>query len=116
MIRRPPRSTLFPYTTLFRSHPHRSGTLVLVHNGIIENYATLKARLHQEGYRFESETDTEVMAHMVARNRKDGRGLEGAERAAIKEVRGSYAIAVLCEAEPQTIIAARSGCPLVVGM
>jgi len=98
------------------AHPHRSGPLVLVHNGIIENYAALKARLHQEGYRFESETDTEVMAHLVARNLKDGRGLEGAVRAAIKEVRGSYAIAVLCEGEPQTIIAARSGCPLVVGM
>src|SRR5438445_234034 len=98
------------------AHPHRSGELVQVHNGIIEYYAALKARLHQEGYRFESETDTEVMAHLVARNLKDGRGLEGAVRAAIKEVRGSYAIAVLCEGEPQTIIAARSGCPLVVGM
>src|SRR3989442_814384 len=93
------------------AHPHRSGSLVLVHNGIIENYAALKARLHQEGYRFESETDTEVMAHLVARNLKDGRGLEGAVRAAIKEVRGSYAIAVLCEGEPQTIIAEPSGCP-----
>src|SRR5947209_19742664 len=98
------------------AHPHRSGPLVLVHNGIIENYAALKARLQREGYRFESETDTEVVAHLVARNLKDGRGLEGAVRAAIKEVRGSYAIAVLCEGEPQTIIAARSGCPLVVGI
>src|SRR5881296_206843 len=98
------------------AHPHRSGPLVLVHNGIIENYAALKARLHQEGYRFESATDTEVMAHLVARTLKVGRGLEEAVRAAIKEVRGSYAIAVLCEVEPQTIIAARSGCPLVVGM
>src|SRR3989475_89577 len=98
------------------AHPHRSGPLVLVHNGIIENYGALKARLQQEGYRFESETDTEVMAHLIARHLKDGRGLEGAVRAATKEVRGSYAIAVLCEGEPQTIIAARSGCPLVVGM
>jgi len=98
------------------AHPHRSGPLVLVHNGIIENYAALQARLQQEGYRFESETDTEVMAHLIARNLKGGRGLEGAVRAATKEVRGSYAIAVLCEGEPQTIIAARSGCPLVVGM
>src|SRR2546425_9703589 len=98
------------------AHPHRSGPLVLVHNGIIENYAALKARLQQEGYRFESETDTEVMAHLVARNLKTGLGLEGAVRAAIQEVRGSYAIAVLCEGEPQTIIAARSGCPLGVGM
>src|SRR3989442_4657869 len=98
------------------AHSERSGALVLVHNGIIENYGALKARLEQEGYRFESETDTEVMAHLIARHLKDGRGLEGAVRAAIKEVRGSYAIAVLCEGEPQTLIAARSGCPLVVGM
>jgi len=98
------------------AHPHRSGSLVLVHNGIVENYAALKARLQQEGYRFESETDTEVMAHLIAWHLKDDRGLEGAVRAATKEVRGSYAIAVLCEKEPQTIIAARSGCPLVVGM
>jgi len=98
------------------AHPHRSGPLVLVHNGIIENYGALKTRLQEEGYRFESETDTEVMAHLIARHLKDGRGLEGAVRAATKEVHGSYAIAVLCEGEPQTIIAARSGCPLVVGM
>src|SRR5256712_6196980 len=98
------------------AHPHRSGPLVLVHNGIIENYGALKARLQQEGYRFESETDTEVMAHLISRHLKDGRGLEGAVRAAIKEVRGRYWIAVLCEGEPQTLIAARSGCPLAVGM
>src|SRR3989442_1579886 len=98
------------------AHPHRSGPLVLVHNGIIENYGTLKASLQQEGYRFESETDTEVMAHLIARHLKDGRGLEGAVRAATKEVRGGYAIAVLCEGERQTIIAARSGGRLVVGM
>src|SRR5437867_8694839 len=66
------------------AHPHRSGPLVLVHNGIVENYAALKARLQQEGCRFESETDTEVMAHLVARNLKDGHGTEGAVRAAIR--------------------------------
>jgi glucosamine--fructose-6-phosphate aminotransferase (isomerizing) len=98
------------------AHPHRSGPLVLVHNGIIENYAGLKERLQKEGYRFGSETDTEVMAHLIARSVKAGLGLEEAVRAATREVRGSYAIAVLCEDEPQTIVAARSGCPLVVGM
>src|SRR5256712_14111841 len=67
------------------AHPHRSGPLVLVHNGIIENYGALKARLQQEGYRFESETDTEVMAHLFARHLKDGRGLERAVRAGIKK-------------------------------
>ena len=98
------------------AHPHRSGPLVLVHNGIIENYAALKAHLQQAGYRFESETDTEVIAHLIARHVKAGLSLEEAVRAATKEVSGSYAIAVMCEGEPQTIIAARSGCPLVVGM
>jgi glucosamine--fructose-6-phosphate aminotransferase (isomerizing) len=98
------------------AHPHRSGSLVLVHNGIIENYVTLKARLQNEGYRFESETDTEVMAHLIARNMKTGLKLEEAVRAATRDVRGSYAIAVVCEGEPGVIIAARSGCPLVIGM
>ncbi len=98
------------------AHPHRSGPLVLVHNGIIENYAMLKERLQKEGYKFESETDTEVMAHLIARSLKAGAGLESAVRAATKEVRGSYAIAVMCEKHPHELVAARSGCPLVVGM
>jgi len=98
------------------AHPHRSGSLVLVHNGIIENYAALKAQLQKEGYRFQSETDTEVVAHLIAHRMKAGRGMEEAVRAATREVRGSYAIAVLCEDEPQTLVAARSGCPLVAGM
>ena len=98
------------------AHPHRSGPLVLVHNGIIENYATLKERLQKEGYRFESETDTEVMAHLIARSMKTGLGLEEAVRAATREVRGSYAIAVVCEGAPHMLVAARSGCPLVIGM
>jgi len=64
------------------AHPHRSGPLALVHNGIIENYATLKEGLQKGGYRFESETDTEVMAHLIARSLKAGLGLEEAVRAA----------------------------------
>ncbi len=97
------------------AHPHRSGPLVLVHNGIIENYATLKEELQKEGRRFESETDTEVVAHLIARSLKAGLGLEEAVRAATGEVRGSYAIAVMSEDDPRTLVAARSGCPLVVG-
>ncbi|MEK6549779.1 MAG: glutamine--fructose-6-phosphate aminotransferase, partial [Nitrospirota bacterium] len=97
------------------AHPHRSGPLVLVHNGIIENYATLKERLQKEGYRFESETDTEVMAHLIARSLKAGLGLEEAVRAATGEVRGSYAIAVMSQDAPGTLVAARSGCPLIIG-
>lgn len=98
------------------AHPHRSGPLVLVHNGIIENYAMLKESLLKDGYKFESETDTEVMAHLIARSLKAGLGLEEAVRAATGEVRGSYAIAVMCERQPNELVATRSGCPLVVGM
>ena len=97
------------------AHPHRSGGCVLVHNGIIENYIALKQELQQAGYRFESETDTEVVAHLIGRNMKRGMRLVEAVRAATKDIRGRYAIAAICEQEPQTLVAARSGCPLVIG-
>ena len=97
------------------AHPHRSGGCVLVHNGIIENYLPLKQQLQKEGYRFDSETDTEVVAHLIGRQIKQGRNLADAVRAATKEIRGSYAIAAICESESGTLVAARSGCPLVVG-
>ena len=97
------------------AHPHRSRGCVLVHNGIIENYLPLKQQLQKEGYRFKSETDTEVVAHLIGRRLKQGRGLADAVRAATKEIRGSYAIAAICESEPGTLVAARSGCPLVMG-
>ena len=97
------------------AHPHRSHGCALVHNGIIENYLPLKQQLQKEGYRFESETDTEVVAHLIGRQLKQGRGLADAVRAATKEIRGSYAIAAICESEPGTLVAARSGCPLVMG-
>src|SRR5438552_12077375 len=98
------------------AHPHRSGPLVLVHNGIIENYAALKVQLQQDGYRFESETDTEVVAHLIAKHLHAGAGLEEAVRRATREVRGSYALAVLCEREPHILIGDGSGCPLVAGV
>jgi glucosamine--fructose-6-phosphate aminotransferase (isomerizing) len=88
---------------------------VLVHNGIIENYLPLKQKLEKEGYKFESETDTEVVAHLIDAQIKRGLSLANAVRAATKEIRGSYAIAVISEREPGTLVAARSGCPLVVG-
>ncbi len=97
------------------AHPHRSHGCVLVHNGIIENYLPLKQQLQKERYRFESETDTEVVAHLIGRQLKQGRGFADAVRAATKEIRGSYAIAAICESEPDTLVAARSGCPLVMG-
>ena len=98
------------------AHPHRSDGCVLVHNGIIENYVALKQELLRDGYRFESETDTEVVAHLIGRNVKQGASLVEAVREATREIKGSYAIAALCEQEPQTLVAARSGCPLVIGL
>jgi len=97
------------------AHPHRSGPLALVHNGIIENYAALKEQLQKDGYRFESETDTEVMVHLIARGLKAGLGLEEAVRAATGEVRGSYAVVVMSQDAPGMLVGARAGCPLVVG-
>ncbi len=97
------------------AHPHRSKGCVLVHNGIIENYQPLKQQLEKAGYKFESETDTEVVAHLIDKYVSQGEKLVDAVRAATKEVRGSYALAVISEREPGTLIAARSGCPLVLG-
>ncbi len=97
------------------AHPHRSKGCVLVHNGIIENYQPLKQQLEKDGYKFQSETDTEVVAHLIDKYLQKGQGLADAVRSATKDVRGSYALAVISEKEPGTLIAARSGCPLVVG-
>lgn len=98
------------------AHPHRSESCVLVHNGIIENYVELKQRLVKDGYKFQSETDTEVVAHLIDTHMKKGKlQLADAVRATAKEIRGSYAIAVISEREPGLLIAARSGCPLVIG-
>ena len=97
------------------AHPHRSRGCVLVHNGIIENYQPLKAQLEKDGYKFESETDTEVVAHLIDKYLRKGEKLADAVRSAARDVRGSYALAVISEQEPGTLIAARSGCPLVVG-
>ncbi|GKS58948.1 glutamine--fructose-6-phosphate aminotransferase [isomerizing] [Nitrospira sp.] len=97
------------------AHPHRSEGCVLVHNGIIENYVQLRQQLERDGFKFGSETDTEVVAHLITKHVKKGVSLADAVRAATKEIHGSYAIAVISEREPGRIVAARSGCPLVVG-
>ncbi|NLC71145.1 MAG: glutamine--fructose-6-phosphate transaminase (isomerizing) [Desulfuromonadaceae bacterium] len=97
------------------AHPHRSDGLVLVHNGIIENYLDIKAFLTQEGFAFSSETDTEILAHLVSFHYRSAPRLEEAVRQALREVRGSYAIAVISEREPGTLVAARLGSPLIAG-
>ncbi|HKZ71696.1 MAG TPA: glutamine--fructose-6-phosphate transaminase (isomerizing) [Nitrospirota bacterium] len=98
------------------AHPHRVGNIVVVHNGIIENYMQLKKELIAEGRHFASETDTEVIAHLIDRHVKRGLSLAPAVQEALKEVRGAYAIAVLREEEPELLVGARNGCPLVAGL
>lgn len=97
------------------AHPHRSNGIVIVHNGIIENYVELKNRLKNEGVTFTSDTDTEVLCHIINKYSSD-LPLEDAVRAAIKEVRGAYAFAVINEKEPDKIVAVRKESPLVIGM
>lgn len=98
------------------AHPHRAGKLVLVHNGIIENYLLLKRELAAEGHNFKSETDTEVLCHLIERYTKRGMVLEEAVREALKDVKGSYAIGVIHEDYPDKLVAARNGSPLVIGL
>jgi len=98
------------------AHPHRVDNIVVVHNGIIENYSQLKKELASEGRRFASETDTEVIAHLIDRQVKRGLSLVEAVQEALKEVKGAYAIAVLREEEPEILVGARNGCPLVAGL
>ena len=97
------------------THPHMSGNdLALVHNGIIENYMALREELQSKGYVFASETDSETIVHLIHSCLGDD-GLLQAVRRAVKRLEGAYAIAVCWADEPDRIIAARSGCPLVVG-
>ncbi|MDY0269091.1 glutamine--fructose-6-phosphate transaminase (isomerizing) [Trichloromonas sp.] len=97
------------------AHPHKAGEIVVVHNGIIENYLVLKERLRAQGHSFSSETDTEIIAHLVDEHYKATGDFVAAVRLALAEVRGAYAVAILCEQEPDMLVAAKLGSPLVVG-
>ena len=96
------------------AHPHVSAGLAVVHNGIIENHEALRSRLKAEGYVFTSDTDTEVVAHLVASELKKTPDFFTVTRAAIAQLQGAYALAVLREAEPERIIVAREGSPLLL--
>lgn len=97
------------------AHPHRSNGIVIVHNGIIENYLDLKKKLTGEGYKFTSETDTEVICHLIEKYAKT-RSLEEAVKMAVKELHGAYALAVIDEREPGKIVGVKKDSPLVVGL
>ena len=101
------------------AHPHSDNPtdghgIALIHNGIIENYAVLKTYLQDRGHTFNSDTDTEVLAHLIG-ELYDG-DLETAVQSALREVTGAYAIAVICQQEPDTLVVARKGSPLMVGV
>jgi glucosamine--fructose-6-phosphate aminotransferase (isomerizing) len=99
------------------AHPHTSGDqLALVHNGIIENHEELRLELQASGHKFTSDTDTEVMVHLIAQLMNSGLDLFSALRRAIGRLRGAFAIAVVSAAEPGVIVGARKGSPLVLGI
>src|ERR1700690_2916702 len=98
------------------AHPHRAGRTVVVHNGIIENYLVLKQKLSAQGCVFHSETDTEVIAHLIDSIVQKGLSLEDAVREAARHLKGAYAIAVIDERNPDVVVGARKGSPLVVGL
>src|SRR5271170_129114 len=106
------------------AHPHRdcTGRIVVVHNGIVENYLDLKRELTAQGHKFVTETDTEIIAHLIEQVQKDAEAagkpipLEAAVRSAVTRLSGAFALGVLSSAEPDKIVAARLGPPVVIGV
>src|SRR5256884_4863795 len=98
------------------AHPHRAGKVVVIHNGIIENYLDLRAALQRRGRRMASETDTEVISHLIDEHVQQGAGLFEATRRAIRALEGSYSIVVLSESEPDRLVAPKSPHPIVIGL
>src|SRR5271154_6632759 len=103
--------------TTENAHPHISrDSIAIVHNGIIENHEALRAGLKELGYTFDSETDTEVIAHRIHHHLASSSGLYEAVRKTVAELEGAYALAVVAEGDPEVIVLAREGCPVVVGL
>jgi glucosamine--fructose-6-phosphate aminotransferase (isomerizing) len=98
------------------AHPHVSGSVSVVHNGIIENHEEVRRKLIVKGYKFESDTDTEVIAHLVHSHLSARGGLLDAVRRSIRELAGAYAIAVIAAADPARLVVARAGAPLLLGL
>lgn len=101
---------------LENAHPHQSGPIVLVHNGIIENEQELRTRLKGAGTLFQSETDSEVLSHLVRLEYEKDRNFPEAVRRALGHVEGSYALAILCQNDPADLVVARNGPPLILGL
>lgn len=100
------------------AHPHRdcTGRIVVVHNGIIENYLSLKEKLKEQGHEFKTETDTEIVAHLVEEHQKEGLSFEEAVRKAVQQLKGIFALSMISADEPDKIIAVREGPPVVIGL
>ena len=98
------------------AHPHRSERVVVVHNGIIENYSELRQELIAEGTEFSSETDSEVIPHLIERELKRGKGVELAVRDGVKQLDGAFALGILIKGEEDVLFAVRRGSPLIVGL
>ncbi|ONM44051.1 glutamine--fructose-6-phosphate transaminase (isomerizing) [Halopseudomonas pachastrellae] len=98
------------------AHPHRSDRLAVVHNGIIENHSGLRKKLQEQGYEFNSDTDTEVIAHLLASHYRKSEDLLVALRNTLNQLRGAYAIGVIHEDQPEMLYCARQGSPLVIGV
>src|SRR5229473_6442235 len=98
------------------AHPHQAGPVAVIHNGIIENYVDLRASLIKRGHKLKSETDTELISHLVEERLRDQRSLAEAVRAVVSELRGSFSIVVMSETEPGKLVAAKTATPLVLGL
>jgi glutamine---fructose-6-phosphate transaminase (isomerizing) len=98
------------------AHPHKAGPVAVIHNGIVENYVELRAALTARGHKLSSETDTELISHLIEERVRAGLGLTEAVRQTVLELRGSFSIVVLSETEPDKLVAAKTATPLVLGL
>jgi len=98
------------------AHPHQVGEIAVVHNGIIENYLEIKEQLIKEGHRFASETDTEIVSHLIVKHMQEGLEYLEAIRLTLKEIKGSYALVMVNAQEPRMLVAARKESPLILGL
>ena len=98
------------------AHPHKAGPVAVIHNGIVENFVDLRAELLSRGHKLRSETDTELISHLIEEKLKTARGLTEAVREAVLRIRGSFSIVVLSETEPGKLVAAKTATPMVLGL